>query len=132
MGSPDINVRMESSRDLGVSQTEDAQWRVETLQGPEYQVEAHRRHDYLTLMPKLALCCLLTDLLYLGYRIFLVTKAPSVERSAYVVLSIEICFAGKSPHLVEIETDFYELWLDSCIYKRFLPGVKQSLSFLSG
>ena len=88
---------MESSKDLVVSQTEDAQWRFETLKGPEHQVEAHRRLEYLRLMPKLALCCLLSDWLYLGYRIILVTKALRVERSAYVVLSIEICFADKSP-----------------------------------
>lgn len=88
---------MESGKDVVGSQREDAQWRFETLKGPEHQVEAHRRLEYLTLMPKLALCCLLSDWIYLGYRVLLVTKASTVERSAYVVLSLEICFAGKSP-----------------------------------
>ena len=129
---PDLNVRMESSKDLIVSQTEDAQWRLETLKGPEHQAEAHRRLEYLTLMPKLALFCILSDWLYLGCRILLVTKAPSVERSAYVVLSIEICFAGKSPWLGEKDANFYKLWLDFCIYNRCLPGVKPSFSFLPG
>ena len=91
MASPDLNIRMQRSKDSVVSQTNDAQWRVEKLQDPEHQVEAHRQLEYL------AMCYLFSDWLYLGYRIFLVTKAPRVERSAYVVLSIDICFAAKSP-----------------------------------
>lgn len=87
---------MESSQDAVVTQAEDALSRIETLKSSEHQKEAYRRLEYLTLVPKLALCCLLLDGLYLGYRILLVTKAPRVETSAYVVLSIEICFAGES------------------------------------
>lgn len=86
---------MESSQDAVVTQAEDALSRIETLKSSEHQKEAHRRLEYLMVVPKLALCCLLLDWLYLGYRILLVTKAPRVETSAYVVLSIEICFAGE-------------------------------------
>ena len=88
---------MKSSQDAAVAHTRDEQWRIETLNSPEHHSEALRRLNFLTLMPKLALCCLVSDWLYLGYRIVLVTKAPMVGRSAYVVLSIEICFAGMSP-----------------------------------
>lgn len=94
--SSDINLGMKSSQDVSVAHTKDGQSRIEPLDSPEHQAEALRRLNYLTLMPKLALCCLLSDWLYLGYRLLLVTRASRVGKPAYVVLSIEICFAGRS------------------------------------
>lgn len=85
---------MGRGQEVGLSQTEDAHWHIETLKSPQHQLEARRRLQYVTLMPKLALCCLILDWLYLGYRIVLVTRAPRVDKSAYVVLSIEIGFAA--------------------------------------
>ena len=94
--SSDVNLGMKSSQDVGVAHNKDGQWRIEPLDSPEHQAEALRRLNYLTLIPKLALCCLVSDWLYLAYRLLLVTRAPRVGKPAYVVLSIEICFAGKS------------------------------------
>ena len=85
---------MESKREVDVSHTEDTYWHIETLKSPQHQLEAQRRLEYLTLVPKLALCCLLLDWLYMGYRMVLVARAPRVDKSAYVVLSIEIGFVG--------------------------------------
>lgn len=89
-----VTVNMKSKQHGVASQIKDAQWHIETLSSPEHQPEAHGRLEYLNLMPKLALFCLLSEWLYLGYRIFLATKAPSVQTSAYVFLSIEVCSAG--------------------------------------
>ncbi len=72
----------------------DAQWNIETLDSPEHQSEAYKRLEYLRLMPKLALSCLFFDWLYLAFRVLQVTKAPRVAVSAYIFLSIELCFAG--------------------------------------
>lgn len=96
MSSLDLNVDMHSRQDGAASQIKDGQWHIETLRDPEHQSEAQRRFEYLRLMPKLALYCLLSDWLYLGYRILIVTQASSMEPSASIVLSLEICFAGKS------------------------------------
>lgn len=96
MPSLDLNADIHSMQDGAAPQLKDGQWHIETLRYPEHQSEAQRRFEYLRLMPKLALCCLLSDWLYLGYRILLVSQAPSMESSAYIVLSLEICFAGKS------------------------------------
>ena len=93
---------MERRQEVDLSDTENAHWHIETLKGSEHRLEAQRRLDYLTLMPKLALCCLLLDWLYLGYRMVLVAKAPKADKSAYLVLSIEIGFAGKSLSTEEI------------------------------
>ena len=49
---------------------------------PEHHSEALGRLNFLTLMPKLALCYLVSDWLYLGYRILLDTKTPWVGESA--------------------------------------------------
>ena len=84
---------MESGQDV----PEDAHWHIETLKSPQHRLEAHKRLKYLTLMPKLALCCLLLDWLYLGYRILLVAKAPRVDKSSYIVLLIETFFTSRSP-----------------------------------
>ena len=95
MASSDLNAGMESGHDGVVSQMKDAEWHIETLKSPEHQSEAHRRLEYMRLMPKLALFCLLSDWLYLDYRVLLAIQSPRVEFSAYVFLAMEICFAGK-------------------------------------
>ena len=87
---------MENKQEGIASQTRDAQWQIETLNNPETRSEAQRRLNYLRLMPKLSLSCLVSDLVYLGYRSHLAIKAPSTESPAYVVLLIEFCCAGKS------------------------------------
>lgn len=89
-----VTGNMKSKQHGVASQIKDAQWHIETLSSPEHQPEAHGRLEYLSLMPKLALFCLLSEWLYLGYRIFLATKAPSAQTSAYVFLSIEVCSAA--------------------------------------
>ena len=70
---------MERRQEVGLSHTENAHWHIETLKGPQHRLEAQRRLDYLTLMPKLALCCLVLDWLYLGYRMVLVANAPKAK-----------------------------------------------------
>ena len=96
MASSDLNVGMKSRYGGVVSQTNGEQWHIETLKSPEHQSEAHRRLEYLKLMPKLALFCLLSDCLYLGYRVLLAVQAPSAKTSVYILLVMEICFAGIS------------------------------------
>lgn len=96
MSSSDLNVGMKNRHGGVVSQTKDEQWHIETLKSPEHQTEAHRRLEYLQLMPKLALFCLLSDCLYLGYRVILAFRAPRANFSVYVLLAMEICFAGIS------------------------------------
>ena len=76
------------------SQLMDGKWRIESLQEEQYQVEARRRYEYVSLMPKLALLCLSADCLYLSYRILLVKRASQVDMAVYIALWIEIAFAG--------------------------------------
>ena len=85
------------------SQLMDGKWRIESLREEQYQVEARRRYDYVSLMPKLALFCLSADCLYLSYRILLVKRASQVNMAVYVALFLEISFAGRhEPTLVRI------------------------------
>lgn len=77
-----------------VSQFMDGKWRIESLQEEQYQVEARRRYDYVSLMPKLALFCLAADCVYLSYRILLVKRASHVDTAIYIALFIEVAFAG--------------------------------------
>lgn len=79
-----------------VSQIKDEQCYIETLKSSAHQSEASRRFEYLKLMPKLALFCLISYCLYLGYRVLLAVQAPRANLSVYVLLAMEICFAGIS------------------------------------
>ena len=96
MKSSDLSNSMKSRHGGVVSEAKDEQWHIETLESPQNQSEALKRYEYLSLMPKLALFCLLSDFLYLGYRVFLVIQAASARVSVYVLLAMEICFAGVS------------------------------------
>lgn len=127
-----MTINIKNKQDGFALQVKDAAWHIETLGDPEHLSDAHKRLDYLNLMPKLALFCLVSEWLYLGYRIFLATKAPDAQTSAYVFLSIEVCAAGQSilSKTERLCADLCKLRLDLYIYKHFRLGVKPNSSFL--
>ncbi|KAL8707782.1 MAG: hypothetical protein Q9220_007234 [cf. Caloplaca sp. 1 TL-2023] len=68
--------------------------------------EAEGRFQYVRTIPKLAGVCLLTQTLYLGYRVRLLSSGPSITPSILVFLAIELGFAGRGSNPAEwLRTD---------------------------
>ena len=82
------------------SQLVDGKWSIESLQDEPDQVEARKRYDYVSLMPKLALFCFSADSFYLSYRVLLVKRASQVNTAVYIALFIEVAFAGQHEPLL--------------------------------